>query len=171
LVSEVGYDAASVDAIAARARTGKEAIYRLWGSKALLVADAVRTGALPLPDVPLGNSGDILSDLTTWLVESVPLLSEEASLSVTRALLAEQASMAGTDGAPRDPFTTASTVAILRRIDDAKARGEVGSDVESAAVADLIIGALTVALLGAAPLTEERARAWARVVVRGVLST
>jgi AcrR family transcriptional regulator len=43
------YDDLSVDAIASRAGVGKQTIYRGWGSKAAVVADAVLDGDIFLP--------------------------------------------------------------------------------------------------------------------------
>jgi len=42
LLREVGYDALTMDAIAARTRSSKATLYRQWGGKAELVAKAVR---------------------------------------------------------------------------------------------------------------------------------
>ena len=48
-LTEVGYQAFSVEAVAARARTGKASIYRRWPSKVELVLDAMLAG-LPTPE-------------------------------------------------------------------------------------------------------------------------
>jgi hypothetical protein len=56
-LSEVGYLALSVEAVAARARTGKASIYRRWPTKQELVLDALcaglpsaqQCGVIPLP--------------------------------------------------------------------------------------------------------------------------
>ena len=42
LLREVGYDALTMDAVAARTRSSKATLYRQWGGKAELVAKAVR---------------------------------------------------------------------------------------------------------------------------------
>src|SRR5436190_15171527 len=41
VIREVGYDAAAMDAIAARAGVGKATVYRRWSTKEALVADAI----------------------------------------------------------------------------------------------------------------------------------
>lgn len=43
-LAQRGYDLLTMDAIAARARAGKGALYRRWPSKAALVADACSRG-------------------------------------------------------------------------------------------------------------------------------
>ena len=56
-----GYARLSMEAVAARAQTGKAAIYRRWGSKEALVLDALR--AL-LPEAgPAPDTGDLRTDL------------------------------------------------------------------------------------------------------------
>ncbi|MEW2295129.1 TetR/AcrR family transcriptional regulator [Streptomyces sp. NPDC006743] len=44
LLREVGYDALTMDAVAARTRSSKATLYRQWGGKAELVVRAVRHG-------------------------------------------------------------------------------------------------------------------------------
>ncbi|MEU3979507.1 TetR/AcrR family transcriptional regulator [Streptomyces sp. NPDC026672] len=44
LLREVGYDALTMDAVAARTRSSKATLYRQWGGKAELVVKAVRHG-------------------------------------------------------------------------------------------------------------------------------
>jgi AcrR family transcriptional regulator len=62
-LAEVGYERLSMDAIAARARAGKGALYRRWPSKEALVVDAMRSwreqrGAQLPPD-----TGSLAGDL------------------------------------------------------------------------------------------------------------
>ncbi|MER6128198.1 TetR/AcrR family transcriptional regulator [Streptomyces sp. NPDC001795] len=44
LLREVGYDALTMDAVAARTRSSKATLYRQWGGKAELVVKAIRHG-------------------------------------------------------------------------------------------------------------------------------
>ncbi|QCH24668.1 TetR/AcrR family transcriptional regulator [Mycobacteroides salmoniphilum] len=64
VLAEQGYDAMSMDVIAARAGVGKAAIYRRWSSKAALTADAIlhgRPSLGKLDDVP--DTGSLRGDL------------------------------------------------------------------------------------------------------------
>ena len=62
LVAEVGYDAMSIEAVAARAKSSKATIYRRWPGKAELVAEAMRRRAEPvLEDLP--DTGSLRGDL------------------------------------------------------------------------------------------------------------
>jgi AcrR family transcriptional regulator len=62
LLTEVGYDAMSIEAVAVRAKSSKATIYRRWPGKAELVADAIRRRTEPaLEDLP--DTGSLREDL------------------------------------------------------------------------------------------------------------
>ena len=61
LVTEIGYDQLTLDAVSARARVSKASIYRRWGDKSALVDAAIDGAAddtLALPD-----TGSVVGDL------------------------------------------------------------------------------------------------------------
>jgi AcrR family transcriptional regulator len=62
VLSEVGYDRLTMDAVAQRAKASKATLYRRWNSKATLVVDALASqkSSPPVPD-----SGDLRTDLLT----------------------------------------------------------------------------------------------------------
>ena len=62
VLSEVGYDRLTMDAVAQRAKASKATLYRRWNSKATLVVDALATQKSS-PSVP--DSGDLRTDLLT----------------------------------------------------------------------------------------------------------
>ncbi|MFF3938911.1 TetR/AcrR family transcriptional regulator [Streptomyces phaeofaciens] len=67
LLREVGYDALTMDAVAARTRSSKATLYRQWGGKADLVAMAVRhskPGGVGLGDIDTGSLRGDLHALT-----------------------------------------------------------------------------------------------------------
>src|SRR3954462_9946423 len=62
LIRDVGYDAVSIDAIAARAGGGKATVYRRWKSKEALVCEALELLMLVLPVPDSGTTrGDLLA--------------------------------------------------------------------------------------------------------------
>jgi AcrR family transcriptional regulator len=62
LLTEVGYEAMSIEAVAVRAKSSKATIYRRWPGKAELVADAMRRRTEPaLEDLP--DTGSLRGDL------------------------------------------------------------------------------------------------------------
>ena len=64
LVAE-GYDAMTIEGVAARVGAGKATLYRRWRNKAELVADAIRRHACV--EIPVPDTGDIRADLGTYL--------------------------------------------------------------------------------------------------------
>ena len=50
-LAEVGYAGMTIDAVAARARTGKAAVYRRWPNKHALFLDALRHFLPPMPEL------------------------------------------------------------------------------------------------------------------------
>jgi AcrR family transcriptional regulator len=80
LLSEVGYDRMSVEAVADRARASKATVYRRWSGKAALVETAVRryAGTAVAPLEPTGDLRTDLLALVNGLRES--LLGKDAAL-------------------------------------------------------------------------------------------
>jgi AcrR family transcriptional regulator len=168
LIRELGYDQVSVDAIAENAHASKRTIYRLWGSKARLVADAVRTGALPLPQVPIADTGDLRADLIEWLAVGLDYSTDPRTASVFTALIAEQATVAGTEASMTNIALAPTEFALASRLESAKTRGEIRPDTNIDAVVDLIIGAQTMGTLQAAPLTIARTIGWIDSLLTGI---
>lgn len=70
LVSEVGYDKMTMDAIATRARASKATIYRKWPGKAALVVTALKRHAAPVNGASVNgapDTGDLRTDLLAAL--------------------------------------------------------------------------------------------------------
>lgn len=72
LLREGGYQAVTMEGVAARARTGKAALYRRWESRAHLVADVIARSLPQIDDVPdHGNVRDDLLDVLRRLATLV----------------------------------------------------------------------------------------------------
>lgn len=65
LFAEEGYAGVSIDGVAARAGVGKATIYRRYASKAELLTEAIRCGAMV--DDLLPDTGDLRADLTSMM--------------------------------------------------------------------------------------------------------
>ncbi|MEV1061781.1 TetR/AcrR family transcriptional regulator [Streptomyces sp. NPDC050263] len=81
LLREVGYDALTMDAIAARTRSSKATLYRQWGGKAELVARAVRHDK-PGGSADLVDTGSIRGDL-----HALTMLSDDCKMEQNSALM------------------------------------------------------------------------------------
>src|SRR5690606_7471539 len=61
-----GYDAMSIEGVAARAGAGKATLYRRWSNKAELVADAIREHVSL--EIEARDTGDIRADMRSFLL-------------------------------------------------------------------------------------------------------
>ncbi len=67
LLAEIGYEALTMDAVAAHARASKATIYRRWPGKPQLVGDALRRCG-PGPQVEIPHTGSLRGDLIAMLL-------------------------------------------------------------------------------------------------------
>ncbi len=65
VLAEDGFAGMTIDAVAARAQASKASLYRRWGDKAELVADAIRCHASR--QAPPPETGDLRTDVTAYL--------------------------------------------------------------------------------------------------------
>jgi AcrR family transcriptional regulator len=168
LVREDGYRQTSVAAIAKRAHASNKTVYRIWGSKARLVADAVLTGALPFPVVAVPDTGDLRADLVAWLDESLVVGNEPNTLSIVRALVAEQSMTAGEGNAVTGPAFGPILRALHERLETGRRRGEIRPEADADAAIALLVGAQTMGFLDSVEFDKDRARAWVDVIAGGI---
>ncbi|MEV8559891.1 TetR/AcrR family transcriptional regulator [Streptomyces sp. NPDC051917] len=81
LLREVGYDALTMDAVAARTRSSKATLYRQWGGKAELVAKAVRHSK-PGGSADWVDTGSLRGDL-----HALTLRSDDCEMEQNSALM------------------------------------------------------------------------------------
>jgi AcrR family transcriptional regulator len=79
-----GYAALTVDAVAARAGVNRTTVYRRWGGREGLVADAVEAFAAGQARVP--DTGDVDEDLRRWARSIFDMLATPDSAAVVRAV-------------------------------------------------------------------------------------
>jgi AcrR family transcriptional regulator len=125
LLREVGYDALTMDAVAARTRSSKATLYRQWGGKAELVAKAVRH------DKP-GSIGEIDTGSLRGDLHALTLRSDDCKMEQNSALMRGLAMAIHTDPDLLKAFREhliepemAEFRCVLQRAVD---RGEVHSD-------------------------------------------
>ncbi|MFE2063772.1 TetR/AcrR family transcriptional regulator [Streptomyces sp. NPDC059467] len=81
LLREVGYDALTMDAVAARTKSSKATLYRQWGGKAELVAKAVRYNK------PGGRLGEIDTGSLRGDLHALTLRSDDCEMEQNSALM------------------------------------------------------------------------------------
>ncbi|MFI1648724.1 TetR/AcrR family transcriptional regulator [Streptomyces avidinii] len=83
-LSTIGWNALTMEGVAAGAQTGKAALYRRWPSKADLVADALRTGLPRIGDIP--DCGSIREDLYLLCVRTRDVMHSRAGQALRSVL-------------------------------------------------------------------------------------
>jgi len=140
-LAELGYDRLTMDDIAARARAGKGALYRRWGSKAELVVAAITDWRDRRVPVSIPDTGSLAGDLEA-IIANVPNFDEAARQQITVVTAVATA-------AARDPELRAALFSQLfdrpRKIfaevlQRAVARGEIPPDRDLTLIPDLVIG-------------------------------
>jgi AcrR family transcriptional regulator len=160
-LADLGYDRLSMDEIAARAHTGKGALYRRWPSKSALVCAAVTAWREQAVPVSPPDTGSLKGDLDA-IIAAIPG-------DYSRAARDQIAMLVGLAGAAsRDPeLRTALADNLLARprrllgdvLDRAVARGEIAADCDLELVPDIVIGLnILRIMLGETPNREHVSR-------------
>lgn len=146
-----GYDALSIGAIARRAGVHETSIYRRWGTKAALLADALLAHAEQRVAIP--DTGALRTDLILLLGAVAATLRSPVGVAAARitGAFAETGELAQA----RAAFWTrrfALAGAILER---GMRRGELASDVSPDFVLELLIGPLFLRALVTGELVDD----------------
>lgn len=164
LLSEEGFPALSMDAIAAKAGVSKASIYRRWSSKEDLLVDVIANLAAA---TPLHTSGHLRDDLVNLLRRMEMFLTEIQAGQIFPRMAAEV--HAGTDLGRR----YAEKVIMPRRaylaslLADAKERGDLRPDLDLEVAVDMLTGPVILRLL-MARLAGHDAE-WVEKLVDGLL--
>ncbi|QGV80176.1 TetR/AcrR family transcriptional regulator [Streptomyces ficellus] len=149
LLREVGYDALTMDAVAARTHSSKATLYRQWGSKPELVAHALRHGK-PV-DISQIDTGSLRGDFHEILARSDDCQMERES-ALLRGLATAVHENPDLLQALRELFVEPEMTGLDEVLGRAVRRGEVAADNPALKlVPHMIIGAFV-----ARPLIEDR---------------
>ncbi|MFC9155753.1 TetR/AcrR family transcriptional regulator [Streptomyces bauhiniae] len=164
LLREVGYDALTMDAVAARTRSSKATLYRQWGGKAELVARAIRHSKPGrTSDVDTGSlRGDFLA-----VVYHEDDCAMEQNSALMRGLAMAVHNNPDLLAAFREQLVEPETAALRAMVGRAVERGEVAPDNPALPfVVHMMIGAFaTRALIDEQPPTQEFLRSYIDAVV------
>lgn len=140
LVMEGGYRAATVEAIAARARVGKPTIYRRWRNRAAVVMEAMLLESdtvLPFPD-----TGSAYEDFRRHLlVVAAALPGSPTGLALT-GLIGDAQHDPALATAIAEDFIAPLRVSARQMIDRAITRGDIRPDVDPTVMLDALLGPL-----------------------------
>lgn len=140
LIAEKGYDAMTIEAIAERAGSSRQTIYRWWSSKAAIVADAVIAGQLHLPEQGIADTGELKDDLRAWVVAISETLHHPSGVQLVRALAAAASEDEQRAELLYERITGPFYQSLVERLETGKSAGQLSLRADPVAVADALMG-------------------------------
>lgn len=136
-VRETGYDAFTIEALAARAGVGKAAIYRRWASREDLVAEGAAAFVSQAPTPDLGN---LAADLTAVLRTDASMHSDPATPLFLASLFTAMARSPRIATAVREGFVASRQQALRTVLARAIRRGELPAHLDLELAVQLCAG-------------------------------
>ncbi|MFV2018344.1 TetR/AcrR family transcriptional regulator [Micromonospora sp. LOL_023] len=167
LLTEQGYPAVTIEAIAARAGVGKQTIYRWWRGKGAVILDALTDN---LPDaLALPDTGDLQADLRQVLRATVAEFADPRLSATTRAITIETLTDEELADQARDRLLRPQLDMVRARLAAARDAGQVRPDAALDQVVELLFGPLYHRwLLRTGPLTDDYADSIVDLVVAAI---
>lgn len=137
LAGEVGYAAATIEAIAARAGAGKQTIYRWWPSKAALYLE-VYTHLVPASELR-ADTGSVTADLSATLARLFALYRDTPAATILGGLITEAQADDAAARVLRDGLVVGRRRLLIEPIERGIARGELPADFDAAEANETIV--------------------------------
>jgi AcrR family transcriptional regulator len=137
LLAEGDYASLTVTAVAARAGTSTNAIYRRWPSKILLVHEAIYADS---PSTPIEDSGDLRADLRRLVDAVVATFSDPTIRAALPGLLMEIMGDPGLHEVLLARFRGPVWDGLGKRLDSAVAAGQARSGLDPNLVFEALTG-------------------------------
>jgi AcrR family transcriptional regulator len=167
LISDLGYDQTSIEAIAKRAGVGKQTIYRWWPSKGAVALEALDDSLSTVVD--FADTGDIVEDLRTHMTGVTNLLNSTRLGPVVQGLIAAAQSDPAISRAHLEKVIEPANTFWLARIARAQASGELRADADAQTVIEMLFGAMYFRLLvNTRPSQPEQIDAALDIAFRGL---
>ncbi len=166
LISELGYDNVSIEAIARRAGCGKQTIYRWWPSKGAVVLEAATRSLNPVVVFP--DTGDIVADLRTQLLGILELVTTTGFGAAYRGVIAAGQSDPDLLDAVYEQVIEPNIKGFSARAALAQERGEIRTDADVSTLRDVLYGVIEYRMFHAMPLEPEHINALLKLTFEGV---
>jgi AcrR family transcriptional regulator len=137
LLAEVGFEAMSIEAIAARAGVGKTTIYRRYNSKAELVADAIESIR---EEIVIPNTGSLWGDIDALIQNAAQISLNPLGRQTVAMIISSASSNADFAQIYWTKYLQPRREAFAIVVERAKARQEVKPDLDSGLVFDTMSG-------------------------------
>jgi AcrR family transcriptional regulator len=144
LLAEVGFDAMSIDAIAARAKVGKTTIYRRYASKAELVADAIESVR---DEIMIPDTGSLKSDIDALIQNAAQITLSPLGRQTVAMIIGSASSNAQFAQIYWAKYLQPRRQNFAVVLDRAKARHEIPADLDSDLIFDTMSGIMLYALI------------------------
>lgn len=138
LLATEGFEAMSIEAIAARAGVGKKTIYRWWTSKEALVIDAIKS--LQQAKSPVIDTGSLREDLIVMFRNAFQTWSMPYARGLVVKLLGVMTTHPGVYQAFNDQIIAPRFQQLTHMIQRAQAQGEVRQDLDANEIIGLLVG-------------------------------
>jgi AcrR family transcriptional regulator len=166
LVREVGYDALTMEGIAARAGTGKSTLYRRWKSKETLLAEAIDGVVSSLPPA---DTGSTFGDLMAVMRSERSLYADRATLGFLSGLVAAMARSPLIARTVREGFVASRRSAIRQVLARGVMRGDLRRGLDMELALDLLAGPLFLRhLFTGGPLDDKLLRGVVEAALHGL---
>jgi len=160
LLSAVGFDAMSIEAIAARAGVGKTTIYRRYASKAELVADAIESVR---EEIVIPDTGKLQGDIDALIQNAARITLSPLGRQTVAMIISSASSNVQFAQIYWTKYLQPRRSSFAIVLERAKARNEVSANLDSDLVFDTMSGIMLYALIF--PPTAE---AWTDYVHRAL---
>ena len=144
LLSEVGFEAMSIEPIATRARVGKTTIYRRYSSKDELVADAIESIR---EEVLIPDTGTLESDIDALIDNAAQITLTPLGRQAVAMIISSASSNPGFAEIYWQKYLQPRRQAFDIVIARAKERNEIPTDLDSGLVFDTMSGVMLYALI------------------------
>lgn len=163
-----GYEAITIEGLAAAAGVSKQTIYRWWPSKAAILGEALLAGPVPGADAELPDSPDLGADLRAWFSAMSARLARGEGVELARALIAVTATDPALGAELNERLAGPIVDGVIARVERAKQAGQVRADADARVLADQFVAMGSYAALLGRPMSAERVDAAVDIVLRGI---
>jgi len=153
LTAEVGYQAVTIEGIAARAGAGKQTVYRWWPTKAdvLLEALAVKADL----KISTADQGSFETELAVFLRDSAALMAHPGVVPVLRSVMGEAQLDPDFRRRFQDGFLARRRAALETIVERAAARGDKPAHLSAGFAAEVVFGLIWYRILATERLLDE----------------
>ena len=144
LLAEVGFEAMSIEAIAARAGVGKTTIYRRYSNKNELVADAIESVR---EEILIPNTGSLWGDIDALIENAAQITLTPLGRQAVAMIISSASSNPGFAQVYWENYLQPRRQAFDIVIERAKERQEISTEVESGLVFDTMSGIMLYAMI------------------------